>query len=88
MNNLNQLVKAAFAEIYFDKFYLIKMHNSFLDQIKSYNKSNITEDDGELILKINKGTKLIFPKLSSTVNWINNKKLFINGLKISKYFIS
>ena len=38
MEQLNQLVKASFSEIYFGKNYLIKMHNSFLDQIKSYNK--------------------------------------------------
>jgi DNA-directed RNA polymerase len=87
MEDLENDIKKAFIEIYFSNGnYLEKMHNSLIDQIKSYNNNIISKNNNEYI-QINK-TEFLIPKIPDS--FIDPKliKIFINGIKKCKYFIS
>ena len=66
MNLVNNLVKDAFADIYFKKNYLLKMHENLIDQIKSFNNDNIIIDNN-LIYFNNKSKNIYFPELPETI---------------------
>ena len=66
MYYLNSLVKLAFSDIYFNENYLEKMHNSLIDQIKSFDHKDIIYINNEIILK-HKNGNVLFPELPDTI---------------------
>ena len=93
---LNNIIKDSFIELYFEKDYINKMHYFLLEQVKSFNHPKIIiekiNDKEELVKFVEKENpekvKKILPNLPGTFNWIDNKDLFIKGIKNSKYLIN
>jgi DNA-directed RNA polymerase len=86
MRELEKLIKICFIYIYFtQENYLEKMHNFFLEQIKSYAPDTYKDNDSYYI-KDKKGS-LKIPNIPP--QFISNKlrKEFINGILNSIYFI-
>jgi hypothetical protein len=86
MNTLNRLVKLCFIKIYFsDNNYLIRMHESIVDQIKSF-AIELIEKEGDLYIKDEKGL-LKIPRIPSQFISDRLRKQFIDGILNSIYFI-
>ena len=63
MNYVNNLVKDAFADLYFNENYLLKMHNNLIEQIISFNNDNL------IIKKIDGKTKISFLKNDNCITF-------------------
>jgi DNA-directed RNA polymerase len=88
MAKLEKLIKICFIQIYFtEENYLVKMHNSFLEQIQSFGADIRTcERTGSHYIKDEKGF-LKIPNIPP--QFISNRlrKEFIDGIIQSIYFI-
>ena len=87
METIERNVKSSFIEIYFNNTtYLEKMHNSLIDQIKSYNLEIIKIDNKEIINYNNEHLEIpVLPKAFTDKEIMN---IFIKGIIKSKFFIS
>ena len=94
MNKMNNMVKNAFIKIYFeDSNYIEKMHNNFIEQIKSYvAKDNLIYDNEDIYIilndKNNYERKLKIPNIPSGFTNKEIVDIFVKGIRKSKYFIS
>ena len=96
MNTIEKLVKKAFIKIYFsDTPYLQKMHNSLIDQIKSY-ATSVRKDfiTGKEFITINVGDfnqeveEIELPQIPDSFLSEKNVKIFMKGILSSPYFIN
>lgn len=97
MSIINQEVKLTFIELYFNCNYIASMHDNFIKQIESFTEIfNETEyNDGVkidnsyiIIKKKNVLEKVYIPKRPKLINWEQHRKIFIEGIRKSKYFIN
>jgi hypothetical protein len=99
MSILNNEVKIAFIQLYFDSNYIETMHNSFLKQIESFttifkecekinNKTKVNYYIFYKNKKLNKIEKFYIPDKQDLNNWDKQKEFFIEGIKNSLYFIN
>jgi DNA-directed RNA polymerase len=90
MEKLNKVILSAFIQLYFEKNYLLELMHNVKEQIRSYGYEIIDKNGEQYII----GPDLKEPELFPTIpmellsNWELNKKVFIEGIKKSKYFIS
>jgi len=96
MDIINYEVKLAFIKIYFYSNYFDYLHNNFIDQIKSYTDiySEINNNIETFYIYLDEKSKLkdenriYLPEKPKSINWNDNKDLFLKGIFNSKYFIN
>ena len=103
MNLINKTVKAVFIDLYFDVNFIENMHDSFVNQNSSYydiknedvyendiliNKQYFYLDDEALEVKKKNKVKIYIPLKPVISNNEEVKRIFIEGIKKSLYFIN
>jgi DNA-directed RNA polymerase len=92
MYKLNKVILSAFIELYFDSNYIVKLNDNIIAQICSYGY-DIEEIDGKkyFINRNEESDELIpLPSIPEELleKWTEYKKIFIDQIQKSSYFIS
>ena len=85
MVELEERIKLAFLQIYFEKPYLIELNNHIINLLYKIKGIDITEN--KKIYENGQYTGLTIPDIPEEFIIRDNDELFITGLKASRYFI-
>jgi DNA-directed RNA polymerase len=90
MEKLNKVILSAFIQLYFENNYLVKLWDNIEAQICSYGYKIIERDGNKYVVGPETDKIIPFPSPPSALleKWESNKKIFVESIKKSTYFIS